>query len=435
MTLDILTVNDRSGEHTSSWYSATVGQLPAFAEAEGRVRADVCVVGGGYTGLSAALHLAKKGLDVVLLEAHRIGFGASGRNGGHVGTGMRQDQDWLEQKVGLKRAKELWGLGLEAVELVGDLAGQGARDCEFTRGIVHADHRKRYVADTHGYVRKLNEDYEYPKIRALGREEIQEIVGSPDYHGGSLDEGAAHIHPLRFAVTLGEQATAAGVKIFENSRVVSIDKGATVSVKTTKAEVQADHLVLACNGYLGGLEPQVAARVMPINNFIGATRPLSDAERRIILRKNVAVSDSRFVVNYFRMSSDNRLLFGGGESYGYRFPRDLDGIVRKPMSIVYPHLADIDFDFTWGGTLAITMTRMPYFKRISGNILSASGYSGHGVPIATLAGKLIAEAVAGQAGRFDLMAQVPTPMFPGGARLRHPLLVLGMIWFAMRDRL
>ncbi|MFA5538446.1 MAG: FAD-binding oxidoreductase, partial [Gemmobacter sp.] len=195
----------------------------------------------------------------------------------------------------------------------------------------------------------------------------------------------------------------------------------------------AGHVVLACNGYLGGLEPQVAARVMPINNFIIATEPLGGRATEI-LSEPVAVADTRFVVNYWRLSEDGRLLFGGGESYGYRFP-DIVRTVRRPMLQVYPQLADARIDHAWGGTLAITMNRLPCFARPHPNVLSASGYSGHGVAMATMAGKVLAEAVAGRAGRFDLMAGLPAARFPGGGALRWPLLVLAMTWYSLRDRL
>ena len=214
----------------------------------------------------------------------------------------------------------------------------------------------------------------------------------------------------------------------------NITEGTKPIVHTDKGRVVADHVVLACNGYMGNLNRKVAARVMPINNFIAATEPLGDDAAQVLTR-DVAVADSRFVVNYFRLSHDKRLLFGGGETYGYRFPQDIGAVVRKPMSIVFPHLKEVKFDYTWGGTLAITMKRLPYVARVAPNILSASGYSGHGVGTATHAGQLMALAIQGQASGFDVMSKVPTPSFPGGSMMRSPLLVLAMTWYAMRDRM
>jgi len=431
--LDLLTANDRAGTYSASYYAATVDPLPPFPSAQGALRADICVVGGGYTGLSAALHLAERGYDVALLEAQRLGFGASGRNGGQVGTGQRLDQNGLEDLVGLEEARALWDLSLDAVALVRRLIETHAIPCGFAPGIVHADHRARFVPETHAYIQKLQQRYGYDRVRALDRDEMRHLVASPLYHGGALDMGGGHLHPLAYALGLARAAQAAGARLYETSRAVRVVPGDPVRVQTDRAEVTADHLILAGNGYLGGLDAGIAARVMPINNFIAATDPLDRPEA--ILRDNRAVSDSRFVINYFRLSPEGRLLFGGGESYGYRFPRDIAATVRRPMAQVFPQLRNVRIDYAWGGTLGITLNRMPHFARVAGNILTAGGYSGHGVALATLAGQLLAEAVAGQAERFDLMARVPTPRFPGGAALRWPILVLAMLWYGLRDRL
>ena len=260
------------------------------------------------------------------------------------------------------------------------------------------------------------------------------LVGSPAYHGGDIDMGGGHLHPLRYAFGLARAAAAAGVRIHEGSEVRSLDNGSPATIRTDTASIRASHVLLACNGYLGTLDRRTAARVMPINNFIVATEPLTPDAQEEIVRGNHAVADTKFVINYFRFSEDHRLLFGGGESYGYRFP-DIAALVRKPMLEIFPQLAGTKIDFAWGGTLGITLNRMPDFARIAGNVLSVSGFSGHGVALATLGGKLAAEAIAGQAERFDLMATVPTRAFPGGVALRWPLLVLAMVWFSLRDRL
>lgn len=257
---------------------------------------------------------------------------------------------------------------------------------------------------------------------------------SPDYKGGILDHGAGHLHPLNLALGLARAAAAAGATLHEQSEVLEISEGAEVCVKTAGGEVRANHLILACNGYLGGLNRQVASKVMPINNFVVATEPLGDAVEQV-LGRDVAVADSKFVVNYFRLSHDKRLLFGGGESYGYRFPTDIEAVVRKPMTQIFPHLRDVKVDYAWGGTLGITMKRMPYLARLAPNVLSASGYSGHGVGTAIHAGQLMAHAIQGEAEGFDTLSRVPAPTFPGGPSMRSPLLVLAMTWFTLRDRL
>ncbi|MFV1465684.1 MULTISPECIES: NAD(P)/FAD-dependent oxidoreductase [unclassified Phaeobacter] len=434
MGLNLLYSNDRKGTYPDSWYAATATPLAPFAPLTGDARADVCVVGGGYTGLSAALHLAESGRSVILLEANRVGFGASGRNGGQLGSGQRMEQDGLENLLGAADAEKLWQLAENAKDLVKSLITRHDIDCHLKPGIAHACFSKGEVDHEHRYVEHLQNRYGYQEITALDHDGLQAICPSPAYIGGSLDMGAAHLHPLKYALGLARAAAAAGVRICEGSEVLNIDEGKQIRLRTAAGEVVADQLVLACNGYLGGLNRRVAARVMPINNFIAATAPLG-AETARVLARDVAVADSKFVVNYFRLSHDGRLLFGGGESYGYRFPSDIAATVRKPMVQIFPHLRDVKIDYAWGGTLAITMKRMPYLVRLAPNVLSASGYSGHGVGTATHAGQLMAQAIAGESDGFDTMARVPAPAFPGGTAMRSPLLALAMTWYALRDRI
>lgn len=433
MPFNLLHANDRSGEYPASWYAATRTPLAPFARLTGMADADVAVVGGGYMGLSAALHLAEKGLRVVLLEAHRVGFGASGRNGGQVGSGQRRDQDWIEAAVGREHARRLWDLAEDAKALVQDLIVRHAMPVRFHPGVAHACHAGAEVTRAQAYAEKLARHYDYPHVEVLDRPAIRRLVGSDRFAGGTLDRGAGHIHPLNFAIGLAAAAAAAGVRIHEDSEVLSLAPGARPRLATATGAVTADHVILAGNGYIGGLEPGYSSRVMPINNFMIATEPLGERAKEI-LAEPVAVADSNFVVNYWRLSEDNRLLFGGGESYGYRFP-DIQRTVRKPMLKLYPQLADTRITHAWGGTLAITMNRMPALLRPQPNVLAASACSGHGVALSTLTGKLLAETVTGNAAGFDLLARVPQPRFPGGAALRWPLLVLAMTWYAMRDRL
>lgn len=431
--MNLLHANDRAGEYPPSYYAATRMPLAPFPRLQGETRADVCIVGGGYTGLSAALHLAEKGYDVVLLEAHKLGFGASGRNGGQVGSGQRQDQDWIEKAVGAEAAHKLWDLAEESKTLVKNLVQSHNMPVTFYPGIAHACWTDAQVRDSHTYAEKLYRDYGYSHLEPLDRAGIQALIGSKVYKGGEIDHDAGHLHPLNYALGLAAAAAKSGARLHELSEVTRIDHGTTATVHTAEGRVLAKQLILAGNGYLGNLAPKVAAKVMPINNFILATEPLGDRAKDI-LSQPVAVADTKFVVNYWRLSEDNRLLFGGGETYGYRFP-DIIKTVSKPMLEIYPQLKNTKIDYAWGGTLAITMNRMPCFTRPMPNTLSASGYSGHGVAMATLAGKILAEATAAQSERFDLMASLPQPRFPGGAALRWPMLVLAMSWYAMRDRL
>ncbi|MEP4769892.1 MAG: FAD-binding oxidoreductase [Roseibium sp.] len=435
--LDLLTANDTHGRHPESYYAETANMQTAFASLDGARSADVCIVGGGYTGLSAALHLAERGIDVILLEANKMGWGASGRNGGQVGSGQRVEQTVLEERHGKSHAKLLWDLAEESKTLVKHLISKHQIHCDYTPGILHADHRKAFVEDSRDYVEHLRLVYGYEDIRFVGGDEIGDLVSSPKYFGGSMDMGSGHLHPLNYALGLARAADMAGAKLFEQTKVLDIgdlDQG-SISVRTEHAEVRAKHLILACNGYLGKLNRKTAAHVMPINNFIVATEPFSEEEAKKIIRDNVAVADSKFVINYFRLSADRRLLFGGGENYGYRFPDDIKSFVRAPMLEIFPQLEDVQIDYGWGGTLAITPKRMPYFAKLSPNALTATGYSGHGVAMATLGGQLMAEAIAGVSGRFDVFERLNIPAFPGGDSLRSPLLALAMTWFSLRDRL
>ncbi len=432
--MSLLYANDRPGQYPDSWYAASVDLPEARPPLRGEARADVCIVGAGYTGLSAALHLAERGLRVAVVEAHRAGFGASGRNGGQLGTGQRQDQIALEKMMGPEDAAKLWDLGLEAVALVRSLIAQHRIDCRLVDGLAWLGFTDAETDELNGYAAHLRDRYGYDKVQPLSVAEAHGLCPSPAYRGGMLDLGAGHLHPLGFALGLARAAEAAGAILYEGTPAHHIDEGDRPVVRTDKGRVVCDHVILAGNGYLSSLNRKVAARVMPINNFVIATEPLgSDAKR--VLTRNIAVADTKFVVNYFRLSHDGRLLFGGGESYGDRFPRDIAATVRKPMAKIFPHLADVRIDYAWGGTLAITMKRLPFVARVGSRVLSASGYSGHGVGTATHAGKLMADAIAGEAEGFDTMSRLPVGPFPGGPGLRSPLLALAMSWYALRDRL
>ena len=430
-----LHANDASGEHPSSYYAATVNQNLIFPSLSGDQTADVCVIGAGYTGLSAALHLAQSGFRVSLLEAHRVGWGASGRNGGQLGSGQRRDQHELEVMLGKSHAHALWALAEEAKALVKALVSQHAIDCELKPGLLYTDHKPALSKHSRAFCESMHRDYDYHQLRFMDCSETRHIVGSNSYYSSVFDAGAAHLHPLNFALGLACACQKAGVSLYEHTQVLRLRKGTSVQVETEKGTVKAPYVVLACNGYLDDLENRIASRVMPINNYMIATEPLSEALASSLIRRDIGVADSKFVVNYFRLSHDKRLLFGGGESYSFRFPQNIKAFVRAPMLKIFPQLKNTKLEYGWGGTLAITMNRMPYFARLDGNILNASGFSGHGVALAVLAGQLMAEAVNGQASRFDVMAQVPTSGFPGGRRLRWPLMVLGMLYYGLRDRL
>ncbi|MEK9807814.1 MAG: FAD-binding oxidoreductase [Halieaceae bacterium] len=422
-------------EHVDSWYAASAGAAPFYTPLKGGTDADVCIIGAGYTGLSSAIHLAERGYKVVVLEANRVGWGASGRNGGHVGTGQRADQSSLEKWVGTETAGSLWQLGLDAVDLVCELVETHHIDCELGVGNLHMAAKASHALDLEHEVNQLTRDYGYTKASYLNREELAELTSASGMHGGMLDMGARHLHPLKYAHGLARVASSLGVTIYEQSPAVKWRDNAQVRVDTQQGSVTAKALVLACNGYLGKLAPTIAGNIMPINNFVIATEPLSPEQQRAVTRDNHSLSDSLFVINYWKLSGDGRLLFGGGENYTSRFPKDIKGFVRPYMLNIYPELADVKIDYGWGGTLGITMNRMPDFGRIGSRIFYAQGFSGHGVPTATMAGKLLAAAFDGDSEKFNLMALVPTHRFPGGTLLRWPGLVAGMLYYSLLDKL
>lgn len=422
--------------HPRSYYAATATGLELLPPLEGDRRCDVCIIGGGYTGIATALHLAERGYKAIVVEARRVGWGASGRNGGQLSGGQRLDPEALAGLVGAARARLLWDLGEEAKSLVKHRIAQHAIDCDLKPGIIHAGVKPAHAEAMQRHARFLRDDYGYPHIRPLSREELRALVASDRYHGGSFDSDAAHLHPLNYALGLARAARAAGAVIHEMTPALEITRrDGKAGVRTPRGSISADFLVLACGGHLGRLEPRIAPAIMPINNFILATAPLGEARARALIANDAAVADSKYVIDYYRLSADRRLLFGGGESYRPSYPRDIAGIVRRCMLRVFPQLEDVAIDYAWGGTLAITLRRLPAFGRLDGDVFYAMGFSGQGIALTTLAGKVIAEAVAGQAERFDLLASVPTPNFPGGTLLRWPSLVVGMLYYALRDKL
>lgn len=422
--------NDQPGQLPPSYYAATADIPPERPPLDGDLHADLAIVGAGYTGLSTALHAAEKGLNVVVIDAHRAGFGASGRNGGQVGTGWNKDQMWLEKRHGKDDARKLWDLTLEAKALTRDLVASHAPEAAFKPGVLHGEWTAKGAVDARHYGDWLRENYGF-KTEYLDRDAVRDTCRTRVYQGGLIDWDAGHLHPLRYVLGLARAAEAAGARIFDRTEATRIEDGI---VHTATGTIHAGHIVIAGNGYLPDLLTPVSARVMPINSFIAATEPLGDRATEVLTR-DIAVADDKFVVNYFRLSEDKRLLFGGRENYGIGFPTVIDTALRTRMERLFPQLKGVGIDYTWGGTLGITMTRLPMVRRTGPTTLAAGGFSGHGVALTTLVGKVLAEAVTGQAGRFDLISTLSTPRFPGGRHARAPLLTLAMTWYALRDRL
>lgn len=431
----LLHQNDQPGQYPPSYYAATAVGMKDRAALSGTVEADICIIGGGFTGLSTALHCAERGHSVVVLDAHRAGWGASGRNGGQAGVGQRVEQDDLEEMIGLDDAREAYRIGVEAPVLVQELAAKHSIPIGYKPGLLYTNHRARFDQHSRDYARKLNEEYGYDQIRFVDRDELPEMLGARGCYGATLDMGGGHLHPLNFALGLARAAEAAGATIFEHSEVMSVETGDPHVITTAGGSVRAKTLLYACNGYLGGLEKRTSARVMPINSFVVATEPLSEETARSLIRDDVAVADSRFVVNYYRLSEDRRLLFGGGETYGYKFHSQIKDFVTKPLLQLFPQLDGVKLDYGWGGTLGITLPRLPDFAELGERVFSMSGYSGSGLAMATRAGKVFADMLDGDDHDFRVMQRIPTPPFPGSGRWRQPLLFAAMTWYAFRDRL
>ena len=420
--------------YPESYYAATAVGMRDYPVLEGTRTADVCVVGGGFTGLSAALNLAERGLDVALLEAERIGYGASGRCGGLIGSGQRMEVTETEKLFGLERSRVLWDFAELAKQEIRDRVSKHEVPCDLRRGQLLGIHKKGYLGEVKEIADALAERYDYPFCTALTKEETRARVSTDDFLEGLYDSEALTIHPLNFSLGLARAAVERGVRIYENSRVLEYSQSDPATVRTSKGSVTAPFVVLACNGYLGKLEPRMAAKIMPINNFMIATEPLGKSRAMKLIDGRYGVHDTRFVVDYFRLSEDYRLLFGGGENYRASFPRDIARFVRPYMLKLFPQLKGVAIDYAWGGTLAVTVNRMPHIGRLAPNIFFGQGYSGHGISTATFAGKVIAEAVTGTASKFDVLAELPIHKFPGGTLFRYPGMVLGMLYYSIRDR-
>lgn len=424
-------------DHAASYYAASTNRTLEFGPLQGDHTADVCIVGGGFSGLNTAIELAERGLSVVLLEAHRIGWGASGRNGGQLIRGVGHDVEQFEPVLGREGVDSLKLMGFEAVDIVRQRIERYAIDCNLTWGYCDLATKQRHLdgfqAD-HADLKRLG----YPHaLRHVPKEAMHEVIGSDRYVGGLIDMGSGHLHPLNLALGEAAAAQSLGVRLFEQSAVERIDYGTQICLHTARGRVHAKQLVLACNAYLSALNKTLAGKVLPAGSYIIATEPLPEALGRELLPQNMAVCDQRVALDYFRLSADGRLLFGGACHYSGRDPKDIAAYMRPKMLEVFPQLQGTRIDFQWGGMIGIGANRLPQIGRLPDhpNVYYAQAYAGHGLNATHLAGKLLAEAISGQVeGRFDLFARVPHATFPGGQRLRSPLLALGMLWHRIRDQ-
>ena len=417
-----------------SYYEATVSRPPPLPSLRGEIRADVCVVGGGYAGMSCALELARAGRKVALLEARRAGWGASGRNGGQILYGYSTDALASPARQSGVSEKDLFRLATESIDRLRDYIREFDIDCDLRQGHLSAAVLPRHERGLRDYARKLTEEYDYP-VRYVDMMEIREIIASRRFIAAVSDENSAHFHPLKYALGLAAAAQKTGADFYENTPVLKYaESGGGVTVYTPEGKVVCDQMVLACNAYLGELAPSARARIMPVGTFIGVTRPLGDRAEKLIAN-NACVCDMNFVLDYFRLTADRRLLYGGRVSYSNREPRDLRAAIRRRITATFPQLADEELEYTWGGSVAITQSRFLDLSRESPRVYCAQGFSGHGAALAGFSGRVIADAIRGDTEKFDVFDKVRHRKFPGGKMLRAPLLVLGMLYYRLRDLL
>lgn len=420
--------------HAASWYAASVATPPPAPPLEGARRCDVGILGAGLTGLSAAIELAEAGLSVEILEAERIGWGASGRSGGQAIFGYGCDQSTLESALGADDARRLFDWSIEGIELIRQRCARFAIDCDWRDGHVHVPIKPRQAAELLALQRDCAERYAYP-LEWWDRERLRAEVASERYLGGLFDPRSGHLHPLKYTLGLAAAARGLGVRIHEGSRVTRLERGAKPVLHTARGRLDCDFVVLAGNALVRGIAPELDRRIMPVGTYIGATEPLGEARARALIPRNVAVADVNWALDYFRLSSDHRLLFGGRASYSTLPPPNLPGTMLRRMTRVFPQLAGVRLDHVWGGWVDISLSRAPHWGRLGDNVYFAQGFSGHGINTTGLAGRVIAEAIRGQAGRLDAYARLPHRPFPGGRLLRTPLLVAAMAWFKLRDAL
>lgn len=426
----------QTSDHARSYYLASANAMPGRPSLGADLSADVCVIGGGFTGVNTAIELAQRGLSVILLEARRIGWGASGRNGGQLIRGIGHDVSGFAKYVGEEGVRYLERAGIDSVALVGERIREHGIDCDLRWGFAElANTPAQFAAfkDEQDSLARLGYAHE---IRLVGPQAIREVVDSTQYAGALVDMGSGHLHPLNLVLGEAQVAESLGVRIFEHTEVLALVHGDTVQVRCAGGTVSAASLVLACNAHLEELEPRLSGKVLPAGSYIIATEPLPEDVAHALIPQNLALCDQKVGLDYYRLSADRRLLFGGACHYSGRDPRDIAAYMQPKMLKVFPQLADTAIAFQWGGKIGITANRFPQVGRLKQypNVFYAQGYSGHGLNVTHWCARLLAEGIhAGHSQGLDVFSQVPHMTFPGGKALRSPLLALGMLWYRLRE--
>ncbi len=420
--------------HTTSYYAATRHDQLDRAALNSHTETDICIIGAGFTGISSALHLAEAGFNVVVLEAARIGYGASGRNGGQLVNSYSRDIDVIEKNYGSDMGKVLGEMAFEGADIIRQRIQQYDIDCDYKPGGIFAAFNKKQLHELEQQ-QKLWQRYGHDQLTLLDNNDIRKEIASDVYCGGMLDHRGGHMHPLN--LLLGEVAALEkqGGKVFEDSKVIGLERGEKPVIKTAQGSVTANYVLVAGNAYLGGLIPELAAKSMPCGTQVITTEVLPQALADSLIPNGHCVEDCNYKLDYYRMTRDNRLLYGGGVTYGGGDPASIERFLRQHVEKTFPQLKGVKFDYSWGGDFLLTMSRLPQFGRITPQIYYAQGYSGHGVTTTHLAGRLIAEAIKGQAERFDAFASLKHYSFPGGQMLRAPYTAIGALYYGLRDKL
>ncbi|WP_419536971.1 NAD(P)/FAD-dependent oxidoreductase [Endozoicomonas sp.] len=419
--------------HANSYYAASLNFETEYPELEGSLSVDVCVVGGGFSGVATALELAERGYRVAVLEARKIGWGATGRNGGQLIRGIGEEPEQFRNQIGSDGVEAIHRMGYEAVELVRERVRKYDIQCDLKMGYVDAAIKPKQMDEIAEDYESLKKRHYAHELRLLSQDDIKQYVNTDRYIGGMLDSGSGHLHPLNLCLGEARVAEGLGVQFFENSPVVKIHKGDLPGVETAKGSVTCQFLVLAGNAYLGNLEPKIGGKVLPAGSYIIATERLEEKVWKNLIPQDSAICDVSIALDYFRLSDDKRLLFGGMCNYSGRDPKDIVASLRPKMLKVFPQLENASIEYQWGGMIGIGANRMPQIGRLGSNIYFAQAYSGHGVNATHMAGRVLAEAISGQAERFDVFANIRHMTFPGGRYFRSPLLALGMLWYRLKE--
>ncbi len=420
--------------HVNSWYAASANDKQPRGVLQGNLETDVCIIGAGFTGISAALELSERGYSVIVLEAERIGFGASGRNGGQIVNGYSRDLKTIAGRYGHEKAVQLGAMSLEGGEIIRNRIARYDIDCALVEGGFFAAFTDKQMRAMEAHKNHW-ESHGHPGLEMVSRSEVERYVKTDRYAGGMIDRLGGHIHPLNLVLGEAAAATALGAQIFEGSRVISVNEGEKQTVRTPEGTVTAVYVLVCGNAYLSPLLPAINSRMMPVSSQVMATEPLGASLIGELLPANYCVEDANYILDYYRRTADNRLLYGGGIGYGGNDPKDLTSVIRPNMLKTFPQLKDVRIDYAWSGNFALTLTRIPHVGRLADKIYFSHGDSGHGVTTTHLLGKILGEVVAGHAERFDVWSSLPNLPFPGGKALRVPLTALGAWWYGLRDRL